>query len=143
MKISATLAPALCLVLAACDQSLSFVCPDSQQPAVLLQVIDAATELSVADQATGWWRVGNVTDSLRHTQRPSGGQSIEGTTQLAAFGPAGVYQIRVQRPGHAEWVRTDLVVSESECGPATVRLTAVSVPVNAVSVPVNVADEGD
>jgi hypothetical protein len=131
MKISATLAPALCLALAACDQNLSFVCPDSPQPAVLVQVVDLSSNESVAHQATGWWTVGQVTDSLRHTSQPGpAGQQSSGGTELAAYGPAGVYQIRVQRPGHADWVRNDLVVGESSCGPATVRLTAVSVPVN-------------
>jgi hypothetical protein len=122
MKISATLAPALCLVLAACDQSLSFVCPDSQQPAVLLQVIDQNTQQSVAAEARGWWTVGAETDSLRHVQR------TEGAVELAAYGPPGVYQLRVQRPGHQEWVRANLVVAGSECGPATVRITAMIAP---------------
>ncbi|HEX2078612.1 MAG TPA: hypothetical protein VHG08_12910 [Longimicrobium sp.] len=130
MKISATLAPALCLALAACDQSLSFVCPDSEQPAILLQVVDAGTQESVAAETTGWWTVGEVTDSLRHVRR------TEAVTELAAYGPSGVYQIRVLRPGHAEWTRTNVVVAESACGPATVRLTAVPAPMN-------LADAGD
>jgi hypothetical protein len=124
MKIFATLAPALCLALVACDQSLSFVCPDSRQPALLLQVFDARTQESVSGEATGWWTVGAVTDSLRHVQR------TEGVTELVAYGPAGVYQILVRRPGHADWVRTDVLVPDSECGPATVRLTVVPAPVN-------------
>ena len=133
MKSFATLAPALCLALAACDQSLSFVCPQSQQPAVLLQVIDGTTQQFVADQASGWYTVGTVTDSLRHTQRPRGAESIESNTQLAAFGPPGVYELRVQRPGHVDWVRSNLVVGASECGPATVRITAVTSPVASVT----------
>lgn len=124
MKITATLAPALCLALAACDQSLSFVCPDSEQPAILLQVVDAGTHESVAAEANGWWTVGAVTDSLRHVQRAGG------VMELAAYGPSGVYQIRVLRPGHAEWTRANLVVAESACGPATVRLTAMPAPMN-------------
>ena len=125
MKIFATLAPALCLALAACDQSLSFVCPDSQQPALLRQVVDAGTQELVAAEAAGWWTVGAVTDSLRHVQ------GTGGSMELAAYGPPGVYQIRVLRPGHSEWVRTNVVVQESECGPATVRLTAVPAPMSA------------
>ena len=35
-----------------------------------------------------------------------------------------MYQVRVQRTGHSEWVLSDLVVQQSECGPATVRITA-------------------
>ncbi len=127
MKISATLAPALCLALAACDQSLSFVCPDSQQPAVLLQVIDANSQQSVSAEVTGWWTVGAVSDSLRHMPRS------EGVVELAAYGPAGVYQLRVQRPGHPEWTRTNLVVPESACGPATVRITAMIAPVTSAA----------
>lgn len=122
MKISAMLAPVLCLALAACDQSLSFVCPDNQQPALLLQVVDALSQESVAREARGTWTVGGMTDSLRHVQR------LEGAMELAAYGPPGVYEVRVQVAGHADWVRSNVVVAESTCGPATVRFTVVPTP---------------
>jgi hypothetical protein len=123
MKIFALLAPALCLALAACDDvALSLVCPDEQQPSVVVGVLDPATGESVAAEAHGWYTVGGVTDSLRHQVR------VEGMPQLVAFGPPGVYQLRVQRPGHTEWVRSNLVVEQADCGPATVRVFATLQP---------------
>lgn len=123
MKIPVLLAPALCLALAACDDvALSFACPEEPSPSVVVAVFDAATGEPAAADARGWYTVGGVTDSLRHEVR------LEGVPQLFAFGPPGVYQVRVQRPGHSEWVQSDLVVPRAECGPATVRLTATLQP---------------
>lgn len=119
MKLRALTAVALCLALGACtDLAVSVVCPSDPQPSVIVGVLDAATQESVADDAYGWWSAGIRGDSLRHVRR------AEGMTHLAAFGPAGVYQVRVQRPGHPDWVQSNVVVGDSECGPATVRLTA-------------------
>lgn len=119
MKIATRLAPALCLALAACnDVALSVVCPDEQQPSVAVGVLDGITRASATDESRGWFTVGGVTDSLRH------GVRVEGVPQLYAFGPAGVYQVRVQRTGHVDWVQSDVVVRESRCGPATVTLEA-------------------
>jgi hypothetical protein len=123
MKIPALLAPALCLALAACDDvALSFACPEEPSPSVVVGVFDAGTGEAVAGDARGWYTVGGVTDSLRHEVR------VAGIPQLFAFGPPGVYQVRVQRAGHSEWVLSDLVVHPSECGPATVRVTATLQP---------------
>lgn len=123
MKIPALLAPALCLSLAACnDVALSFACPEEPSPSVVVGVFDAGTGQAVAGDAQGWYTVNGMTDSLRHEVR------VGGIPQLFAFGPPGVYQVRVQRPGHAEWVLSDLVVQQSECGPATVRVTATLEP---------------
>lgn len=123
MKIPALLAPALCLVLAACnDVALTVVCPREQQPSVVVGVIDPGTGESVAAESNGWFTVAGVTDSLRHAVR------AEGVPQLFAFGPPGVYQVRVQRPGHAEWVQRNLLVESAECGPATVRLMVTLQP---------------
>ena len=118
MKSIALLAPALCLALAGCDDvALSLVCPDVLQPSVVVGVFDADGQ-PVAHQARGWYTVGGVTDSLRHTARTVDVQ------QLSAYGPPGVYDLRVQRPGSPDWVISNLVVEDSECGPATRRLTA-------------------
>lgn len=118
MKISALLAPALCLALAGCDDAaLSVVCPGVLQPSLVVGVFDDKGE-SVAHEARGWFTVGAVTDSLRHSQRTAD------LVQLVAYGPPGVYQVRVERPGSPDWVIADLEVGNTECGPATRRLTA-------------------
>jgi hypothetical protein len=119
MKMPVPLAPVLCLALAACDDvALSLVCPQEPQPSVVVDVVDNITRASAASEATGWFTVAGVTDSLRH------GVRVEGVPQLFAFGPPGVYQVRVQRAGHTDWVQSDLVVQEASCGPATVRVEA-------------------
>jgi hypothetical protein len=118
MKIIALLAPALCLALAGCDDvALSVVCPDVLQPSVVVGVFDEQGE-PVAHEARGWFTVNGRTDSLRHTLRTPEVQ------QLSAYGPSGVYDLRVQRPGSPDWVISNLEVEDAECGPATRRLTA-------------------
>lgn len=112
MKIS-TLAPALCLALAGCnDMALSVVCSGEPQPSVVLNVFDA-NGVHVGHQAQGWYTVGVTTDSLRH-RNPG-----DGTTQLAAFGPAGVYELRVQFTGLPELKMPGVVVEDADCGPGT------------------------
>lgn len=117
MKILTLLVP--CLALAACnDVALSFVCPDEQQPSVAVGVLDGITRASATDESRGWFTVGGVTDSLRH------GVRVEGVPQLYAYGPPGVYQVLVQRPGHVDWVQSNVVVQGARCGPNTVTLEA-------------------
>ncbi|HEY0018388.1 MAG TPA: hypothetical protein VGC13_18930 [Longimicrobium sp.] len=115
MKISALLAPALCLALAGCDNSaLSVVCPDDPQPSVVVGVFDFEGT-AMAHETRGWYTVAGVTDSLRHA-------TVGGVQQLAAYGPPGVYDVRVERPGQPDWSVTGLQVEDTECGPATRRI---------------------
>lgn len=123
MKIPALLAPALCLALAACDDvALTLVCPNDPQPSVIVGVLDPGTGESVAAESHGWYTVAGRTDSLRHVT------VVDGIPQLMAFGPPGVYVLRVQRPGHTEWTHNAVTVEQDECGPATVRLMATLQP---------------
>lgn len=119
MKTFAPLAPALlCLGLAACsDSATSVVCPATPGPSLVVHVVDARSGASVSEQASGWWTSGAMADSLRHL---SSGASVV----LAAFGPPGTYQVRVVRPGHADWVADDVVVGRGQCGPARLEFTA-------------------
>jgi hypothetical protein len=119
MKISTLLGPALCLALAACnDVAMSLVCPDTASPSVVVGVLDGVTRLSATSESQGWFTVNGQTDSLRHAVR------VEGVPQLFAFGPPGLYQVRIQRPGYVDWVQNDVVVQDGRCGPATVWLEA-------------------
>ncbi|HEU4326210.1 MAG TPA: hypothetical protein VFS21_23930, partial [Roseiflexaceae bacterium] len=114
MKTSTLLAPALCLALAGCDDvAVSVVCPHSLQPSLVVNVFDSAG-LSVAHETRGWYTVGTLTDSLRHTV-----QAADGAPQLVAFGPPGVYQVRIQTPGQPERTLSGLEVNSAECGPDT------------------------
>jgi hypothetical protein len=116
MKISALLAPALCLALAGCDDvAISVVCPHALQPSLVVGVFNSAGQ-PVAHEARGWYTVAGVTDSLRH-QTEAGGVS-----ELVAFGPAGVYQVRVLSPGQPEWSLSGVEVQSADCGPDTRRV---------------------
>lgn len=120
MKIFARLAPLLlCLPLGACsDSSTSVVCPGELGPAVVVNVVDSFSGASVTRQASGSWTSGTRSDSLRHFVQS------DSTVVLAAFGPPGIYQLRVIRPGHLDWVSGDVVVAEGRCGPARSMVTA-------------------
>jgi|GEM_PF-5028865 len=122
MKISALLAaPFLCLALAGCnDLAVSVVCPSEPRPSVVLSMFDAAGQ-PVAHPAQGWYTVGVTTDSLRHHNRG------HGATQLAAFGPVGVYELRVLFTGLPELKMPNVVVEAGECGPGT-RYLDVQIP---------------
>ena len=114
MKIPALLAPALCLALAACDDvALSLPAPASRQPSVVVGVFDAAPASPWPPTPRGWYTVGGVTDSMR--QRNIG----DGATRLAAFGPIGMYQLRVLPAGLPEVSLSNVYVDEGACGPAT------------------------
>lgn len=118
MKILPLLALALCLGLSACnDVAIALSCPPSQLPSVVVSVLDPLSGSSVAAEARGWWTVNGSTDSLRH-------MSGESFSQLAAFGPAGMYTLRVERAGYADWEQSNVIVTQDECGPATVHVTA-------------------
>ena len=115
------LAPALlCLAVAGCDDlSTSTVCPSEPGPALLVNVVDAASGLPVAQEARGQWTTGALADSLRHVS-----MGPDSAVVLAAFGPPGTYEVRVERPGHADWVRSGVVVAPGACGPARADVTA-------------------
>jgi hypothetical protein len=121
----------LCLGLGACsDLSTSLVCPARSGPSLVVYVMDAQSGRSVAEQASGTWSSGGVTDSLRHQRA----ESDTLTTVLAAFGPAGTYEVRVTRPGHADWVRNDVVVTRGQCGPTRAEFTATHTAVTTLVV---------
>jgi hypothetical protein len=117
MKNHARLAAALlCLALGACaDSALSVVCPGEPRPALLITVLDAKSRASVTLEARGWWSTGTAAwDSMRHVPSPAEG----GGVVLAAFGPPGIYDVRVERLGYADWNRSGIVVTEGPCGPS-------------------------
>jgi hypothetical protein len=120
MNLFARLAP-LPLVLAAsacADLSTQVVCSGVARPSLVVDAVDAATGLSVSAEAAGSWSSGTFSDSLRHVQTGDGG------VRLAAYGPAGIYQVRVSRPGFADWTRAGVEVQQDVCGPRVVNLTA-------------------
>lgn len=122
MKNHARLAAALlCLALGACaDSALSVVCPGEPRPALLITVLDAKSRASVSLEARGWWTTGAAWDSMRHVPSTAEG----GGVVLAAFGPPGTYDVRVERLGYAHWSRSGIVVREGACGPSPEEIVA-------------------
>ncbi|HEX6913151.1 MAG TPA: hypothetical protein VF142_22260 [Longimicrobium sp.] len=104
----------LCLALGACsDSALSVVCPGVMRPSLLVNVLDSISGQSAAAQARGWWTSGTRTDSLRHVPPTTG----EGAVLLAAYGPPGLYDVRVEVAGRPDWIANGIVVTEGSCGP--------------------------
>jgi hypothetical protein len=122
MKRSVLAALVAAATVGACsDMAVNAVCPNDATPAVIVRVLDGQTQQRAEMQATGTWSTGAVGDSLRHLG--AGSERF-----LGAFGPAGTYTIRVQRPGSALWERTGVVVPGATCGPQTQELTATLQP---------------
>jgi len=112
------LAPLLLFSAACSDVSTQVVCSGTVRPSVMVNVVDPASNTSVSREASGTWSTGTLGDSLRHVQGEGG------DVLLAAFGPSGTYLVRVARPGHADWIRGDVVVQKGVCGPEPAALTA-------------------
>lgn len=121
MKRFARFAPALlCAALAGCsDLSTQVVCPDRATPAVVVNVVDPVSNTTVSREATGTWTNGTMRDSMVHVPSQTSGEIV-----LAAYGPPGVYEVRVSRPGHPDWVRGNIQVGQGLCGPAGPELVA-------------------
>lgn len=118
----AAVAAAAAATLAACsDAAVNYVCPDVPSPAVIVRVTDGPSQQRAELLATGTWSTGVLSDSLRHV-------AAGADRYLAAFGPAGTYTVRVQRPGFASWERSGVVVLNGSCGPATQELSATLAP---------------
>lgn len=109
------------VAVGACDDSATIVlCPNDPSPAVVVRVVEGVTLQRVEPLVTGTWTTGARSDSLRHL-----GAGAE--RYLGAFGPAGTYTVRLQRPGFAAWELGGIVVPNATCGPQTQELTATLV----------------
>lgn len=91
-------------------------CTAPRSIAVIVTALDSVSRASVADSARGVVQSGTYVDSL---QLDFG--VLEGGTKL------GTYQVTVQRPGYAQWVRTNVrVTRQGPCGNVIpVQLTAL------------------
>lgn len=100
------------LMVAGCDDvSTTVVCEGAMVPSVLVNVVDAVRQPL---PAAGTWVSGTMSDSLRH---------LPGTAErLAAYGPAGVYALRVQASNGVVWFASNVNVTQGQCGPSTVYL---------------------
>lgn len=116
------------LLAAGCSNPTGYACPAVVNHGIEVEVLDAATGASVARGATGVVTDGAYTDSLRPVAFRGLPPADTVTTLGAALGRAGVYTVRVQRPGYAPFERTGVRVVLNECGVVTTRLVARLTP---------------
>ena len=113
------------LMLGACGADQ--FCPGDVAPGIVVQVRDAATEVSVAALARGEIRSGSYTDSLAPYEVDAEGIL---TSLTAGRGRPGTYEIRIEAEGYHPWVRTGVVVGSYACGAVTENVRADLVPAN-------------
>lgn len=116
----------LCLgALTACSGADRVTPPDvyctaSIEPGLVVYIEDAVTGQPQAEGAMAVATDGAYSESLR------GGVS-NGVTLLALQGAserAGLYQLRVEKPGYQAWTRSNVRVLAGECHVRTVQVTA-------------------
>ena len=110
---------ALVTILCGCDLG-GTVCPQSVEPAIRVEVRDAATGAAAAEDATGFVRDGAYTDSLRVT----GGDSSGAFIMSAAEERAGTYDVFIEKAGYRNWMQSGVRVRSGECNVMTVTLQA-------------------
>ena len=102
-------------------------CTTSVEPAIRVEVRDAATGAFIADIARGVARDGDFEDSLRVIGATGGNPSI-GTTLGGADERPGTYAIHLEAEGYARWDRADVRVTADGCHVRTVELSAALEP---------------
>jgi hypothetical protein len=97
------------------------VCTTSVEPAIVVEIRDAADATPLAAGARGVVRDGAYTDSLRPY-----GSTIEGDmlTRAAADERAGTYAVEVTHPGYGTWQQLGVRVTRGGCHVETVNLVA-------------------
>lgn len=119
-------AATILVVSSSCQSSTSppaGYCAAPRSIAVEVDVLDAVTRASIADNAMGTVVAVGYQDSLHHG---TGADSLLwGGDQL------GTYTVTVQRPGYADWSKVGVMVSQQgPCGNVIpVQLLALLVPV--------------
>ena len=110
------------LVLGGCKVGTE-VCPAVEASSLSVRVTDAKTGAYVASGATLKWRSGAFqgTGNLVVTSGPAD------ASPLIVFGPAGAYDILVEKDGYAP-LQKGVVVPSDGCGPEGVSLTVSLVP---------------
>lgn len=96
-------------------------CVGTALPGLYLSVVDSITMAPPAQPATLVITGVAYVDSLPR----SGDQSFDGHTFLALYDLTGTYSLKVNVPGYAEWVRSNVFVDRNRCrGAVDVHLTA-------------------
>ncbi|MEP0547553.1 MAG: hypothetical protein ABJF88_11525 [Rhodothermales bacterium] len=112
---------AFVLLSAGCDAIQSGNCTAEAEPAIEVEVIDAATGEPAAEGATGVVTEGAYSDSLIVIGINADNQEF---LLGGAYERTGTYDVRVEKEGYQTWTREGVRVRGDDCGPRTVRLTA-------------------
>ena len=107
----------LATAVGACDPG---ACTTEVVPGVVVEIRDADDDTPLAAGARGAVRDGGFTDSLR----PHAGAGEQMLSRAAADERPGLYTVRVEHAGYAEWVEMGIRVGEDGCHVATAELTA-------------------
>lgn len=114
------------LIVAVCVGSVvgcssdQVVCTTDVRPAVIVEVRDGASGISVADGARGFVRDGDYSEAL--VPYAISGESL--VSFQAAGERSGTYFIYVERDGYVPWDTTEIRVGEDECHVRTVTIVA-------------------
>lgn len=116
----------LTLLLSGCEFPADTLCPAIFEPAIVVWITDAETGEPRAAAASGYAAMGEYVDSLRIA-----GQDADGTVLALATdeAQAGLYRVVVEHAGYERWVRTNVAVTEGECGVHTRELDAELEPI--------------
>jgi hypothetical protein len=99
-------------------------CSASVEPAVVVEIRDARTQLPLAASARGVVRDGTYVDSLR--PHSGGGTPFILISRFAAFERRGTYSVKVEAPRYRTWTLGGVVVIADQCHVRTRHLRAES-----------------
>lgn len=118
----------LCCVavtLAACGILPEFAtCTTSIEPALIVEIRDAASDAPLAFAARGVVRDGSYVDSLRPYESTGPAPTQVLFSRRAAEERAGTYSVEVLLEGYARWTQTGLRVERGTCHVETRRIVA-------------------
>lgn len=94
-------------------------CTTDVQPAVIVEVRDAATQAPAAAGATGTVREGSFSEGLRPYDLGENALRLQGPYERP-----GTYTVTVDKPGYQQWEQESVRVRDGSCHVQTVTLQA-------------------
>lgn len=105
--------------LAGCDVLDPGICTTDVQPAIVVQVRDAATQAPAASGATGVVRDGSFTDPMQPLDLGENALELRGALERP-----GTYTVTIDKPGYRQWEQQGVRVRDGSCHVRTVTLQA-------------------
>jgi hypothetical protein len=125
MRISGLLTVGALLLVMGCDFG-NKVCPSIVEPAVVVEVRNAATDAPEAQNADGILVEGSYIDTMHVKTETKDGIPL---ALAGGMGRAGTYAILIEKTGFKTWMRAGVHVDDGTCGPETETLTARIEPI--------------